>query len=223
MIHSDALQNYLANVGWKDHPRLKRLRDESRGVAGGGFLIRPESGNLLGLLTEMIQAKKILEIGCFTGYSALVMALHSPDDAQITSVDINPEWTKVARRHWQEAGFEKKIELVLKPGVDHMNGLLAAGHSQTFDLLFIDADKKNYPNYLDLGLKLLRRGGLLILDNTLWKGKVFSQDETAPPAAVATDETTQMFQNLNLKIASINECSFALIPIGDGLTVIHKR
>lgn len=210
-----ALSDYLREVGYRDHPLLSRLRDETRTMAGAGMQISPEQGALMQLLVEMAGIRRYLEIGVFTGYSALAVALALPKTGRITACDIDPETSAVARRYWSEAGVSRRIDLRLAPATETLAQLLRSGAGQSYDLAFIDADKSNYDAYYEACLKLVRKGGLIAIDNMLWGGAVID--------AKAQDADTEAIRALNRKIHGDERVSFVLLPVGDGLTLARKR
>ena len=172
-------------------------------------------GQFMALLVKLTGASRILEIGTYTGYSTMAMAQAMPDDGHLISCDINVEWTNSAKKHWQRAGLDERIELRIAPALDTLDSLLAHGQQETFDLVFIDADKGNYCAYYEAALLLLRPGGLALLDNTLWKGKVADDAEQDPDTIAIREVNALIFQDARVD-ASIN-------PIGDGLTLVRKR
>jgi predicted O-methyltransferase YrrM len=177
--------------------------------------IGPEQGQFMALLARLVQARRCIEVGVFTGYSSLAVALALPDDGRIVACDVSEEWTSVARRYWREAGVEHKIELVLAPAVQTIDGLVARGEAGQYDLAFIDADKTGYLAYYERVLQLLRPGGLVIVDNTLWNGAV------ADPAV--TDDDTVALRQFNEHLHRDQRIDLSLVPIGDGLTLARKR
>jgi caffeoyl-CoA O-methyltransferase len=177
--------------------------------------IGPEQGQLMALLAKLIDARRCIEIGVFTGYSSLAVALALPPDGRILACDVSEEWTAIARRFWREAGVEHKIELKLQPAVRTLEERLAAGEAGRYDFAFIDADKPAYDAYYELLLKLLRPGGLIALDNTLWSGAVANPDEREP--------NTVALRALNDKLHRDERIDLSLLPIGDGLTLARKR
>lgn len=179
--------------------------------------ISPEQGQLMQLLVQLMGARRTLEVGVFTGYSSLAVALALPPDGHLVACDVSDEDTRVARKYWEEAGVASKVDLRLAPAVDTLEGLLAAGHAGTFDFAFIDADKANYPKYFELCLSLLRPGGLIALDNTLWSGSV------ARPPSPADDDDTRALRALNLQLHADQRIGLSLVPIADGLTLCLKR
>jgi predicted O-methyltransferase YrrM len=177
--------------------------------------IAPEQGQFMALLVELIGARRVLEIGCFTGYSALAMALALPPDGRIVTLEVNAEPIEIGRRAWRAAGVAERIEVRLGPALDSLDALLEDGAADTFDLAFIDADKKSYDAYYERAFRLVRPGGLILLDNVLWGGAV------ADPADHARQ--TGALRTLNAKLHRDERISLSLLPLGDGLTVARKR
>lgn len=212
---TDALHAYLLRVSPPLSALQTRLREETAQLPDGGFQISAEQGHFLAFLLRALGARKCLEIGTFTGYSSLITALALPDDGTLICCDVSDEFTQMARRYWQEAGVADKIALRLGPALDTLQALLDDGHAGTFDWIFIDADKPNYLAYYEMSLTLLRVGGTLGVDNTLWSGRV------ADPSV--TDVTTATFRTLNAKIAGDERVDRTVVPIGDGLTLCRKR
>jgi len=212
---TDALYAYLLENSLRETDILRRLREETAGLPGAGMQIAPEQGQFMALLAELIGARHCLEIGTFTGYSALAVALALPPDGRLIACDVNEKTTAVARRYWQEAGVAGKIDLRLAPALETLDALLADGAAGRFDFAFIDADKSNYEAYYERCLDLLRDGGLIAVDNVLWGGAV-----TNPAPG---DSDTRAIRALNAKIASDQRVSCSMLPLGDGLTLVRKR
>ena len=212
---TEDLYSYLVGVTVKDHPALAALRKETVAMPAGGMQIAAEQGQFMQLLVHLLQARCYLEVGCFTGYSSLVMAMALPEDGHVTTCDVSREWTDVARRHWQSAGVADKITLKLGPAVESLRQMLADGRADSFDIAFIDADKDNYPIYYDLCFDLVRPGGLILIDNTLWGGQV------ADPAV--TDADTEGIRAVNQRAFEDDRVDSCLLPLSDGLHVCHKR
>lgn len=206
-----SLYQYLLDVSLRETPLLKRLRDETAQLPTARWQIAPEQGQFMALLVQLTGAKRIVEVGTFTGYSALCMAQAMPEDGQLICCDLPAGYNRIAEHYWQEAGISARIEQRLAPALDTLEQL-ADG---VFDLVFIDADKANYPAYLEHGLRLLRVGGLLLFDNTLWSGRVLDVDSTS--------DDTQAIQALNRKLKDDARIDLSLLPIGDGLTLCRKR
>lgn len=213
----DRLYRYLLDVSLREHPELARLREQTARHPLAGMQIAPEQGQFMALLVKLLGAGRAIEVGVFTGYSALAVALALPDDGRLLACDISAEYTAIAREHWQRAGVAHKIELVLAPALQTLRARLDAGEAGRYDFAFIDADKTGYEAYYECALALLRPGGVVAFDNTLWDGRV------AQPADAATDPDTAALQALNLKLRDDPRIDLALLPIGDGLTLARKR
>ena len=208
------LYDYYAAHGYREPEILKELRAETARLGGlSQMQIGPEQGAFMAMLVKITGAKRILEIGTFTGYSSLAMALAG--DVKIIAADVSEEWTKVARKYWKKAGVEGKIELRLGPGAEAIEKLLKAGEASHFDLMFIDADKASYDIYYEGGLKLLRPGGVMLIDNVLWSGSV------ADPSI--KDEDTSALRALNTKIMADARVDLVMVPICDGVTMARKK
>ena len=212
---TEALYGYLLKTTLREPPILKRLREETAKLPAGQMQISPEQGQLMALLVELLGARRALEIGTFTGYSSTVVALAMPADGTLVACDMSREWTDIARRYWREAGVESKIELRLGPALATLDALIAGGAAGSFDFAFIDADKSGYADYYERCLTLLRSGGLVAIDNTLWSGAVADASDQS--------ESTRTIRTLNAKIASDARVSSSLVPIGDGLYLARKR
>ncbi len=212
----EGLHDYVIEHGVREHPELAALREATRDHPRANMQISPEQGQLMQLLVQMLGARRTIEVGVFTGYSALAVALALPADGRVLACDISDEFTRVGRPYWKRAGVEHKIELVLEPAVNTLDARIAAGQSGQYDFAFIDADKSNYANYYERCLKLLRTGGLIAIDNVLWSGRV------ARPAEPG-DADTLALQQLNNALHGDARIDLALLPIGDGLTLARKR
>ncbi|HSS46902.1 MAG TPA: class I SAM-dependent methyltransferase [Burkholderiales bacterium] len=211
---TDTVYSYLLSASLREPQILSRLRRETAKLPDSRMQIAPEQGQFMALLTKLMGAKKCIEIGVFTGYSSLCVALTLPQDGKIIACDVSEEWTQIARRYWKEAGVTEKIELCLQPALKTLDKLLEENQSGTFDFAFIDADKENYTAYYERCLKLLRRGGLIAIDNTLWSGRV------AEPANRETD--TVAIREFNSKLHLDQRVALSLLPIADGLTLALK-
>lgn len=209
------LYAYLQNNSLRETEVLKKLREETHKLPLGHMQICPEQGQFMRFLVEILNAKKTLDIGTFTGYSALVVALSLPEDGKVIACDTSEEWTTIAKRYWQEAGVANKIELRLAPALETLDALLQDGKANTFDFSFIDADKQNYATYYEKSLQLLRIGGVVAIDNTLWGGEV------ADPGI--NDSQTNNIRKFNKKILIDERVTISMLPIGDGLTLARKR
>jgi predicted O-methyltransferase YrrM len=209
------LYNYLLSVSLREPEILLKLRQETASHPRSAMQISPEQGQFMRLLVQLIGAKKTLEVGVFTGYSSLSVALALPEDGKIIAADVSEEFTAIARRYWQEAGVAHKIDLRLAPGLETLDALLATGEAETFDFAFIDADKENYDGYYERSLQLIRPGGLIAIDNVLWSGQVANPQNQ--------DESTQSIRALNEKLHHDERVTLSLVPIADGLTLAIKR
>ena len=214
LVLDEALYRYLQNHSVREHPALSALRDETRRHPHAGMQISPEQGQLMGLLVKLISARRTIEIGVFTGYSALAVALALPEDGRVLACDISDAYTRVGQRYWEEAGVAHKIDLRLAPARTTLDACLAKGEAGTYDFAFIDADKTGYDGYYERCLLLLRPNGLLAIDNVLWGGEVAKKAESADTAAL---------QALNAKLHADERVDIAMVPIGDGLTLARKR
>ncbi len=210
----DRLSNYLRSVGVREPEVLQQLRSHNDEYPQGHMQICPEQGQFMAMLVKLVAAKYILEVGVFTGYSSLVMALAMPEEGRMVACDVSVEATDVARKYWQQAGVAHKIDLQIAPALDTLQGLLTAGAGGKFDLAFIDADKANYPEYYELCLELVRSGGVILIDNVLWYGKVADPE--------VTDRRTSILRDLNSKIHQDQRVELVILPIGDGLTMARK-
>lgn len=211
----DTLYQYLLAVSLRESETLQALRTETAKLAAGRMQITPEQGQFMALLVQLIGARKALEIGVFTGYSSLVVAMALPDDGQLIACDVDERPTAIAQDYWQRAGVAHKIDLKLAPALDTLDALLAQGEAGSFDFAFIDADKRNYINYYERSLQLVRSGGLILLDNVLWSGRVADLDEQ--------DARTIAIRELNQHLAQDPRIDLSLLPISDGLTLARKR
>ncbi|EGV27801.1 Caffeoyl-CoA O-methyltransferase [Thiorhodococcus drewsii AZ1] len=211
----DRLHAYLVAHSLRDSEVKRRLREETAPLARAGMQIAPEQGQLMGLLVELTGARRIVEVGTFTGYSALCMAEAMPAEGELICCDLSEEWTGIARRFWREAGVDDRIDLRLAPALETLDGLLAEGREEWFDMAFVDADKSNYGQYFERCLRLLRPGGLMLLDNTLWGGKVADPEQQ--------DADTLAIRALNDRLVEDARVNLSLLPIGDGLTLARKR
>jgi caffeoyl-CoA O-methyltransferase len=209
------LHAYLLEVGVREPELLRELRVETAAMPEHDMQIAPEQGALMGLLVELIGARRCLEVGTFTGYSSLAVALAMPPEGTMVCCDISREWTDVARRYWQRAGVADRIELRLGPALDSLDALLAEGQAGTFDFAFLDADKVQYPEYVDRAIALLRPGGLLAIDNVFWGGDV------ANPAI--DDESVRGIRSMSRALAEDGRVTLAMVPVADGLTLARKR
>lgn len=209
------LYQYMCSVSLREPAILKSLRKETAKLASHEMQISPEQGQFMAFLVELIGAKKTLEIGVYTGYSSLAVALALPDNGRIIACDCNAETSTIAKRFWQKAGVAQKLDLKLAPALDTLDQLIEQGESNSFDFVFIDADKQNYTHYYERALSLARRGGLILIDNVLWSGRVAD--------AKNHDQSTEAIRKLNQTIYIDPRVSISLIPLSDGLTLVRKR
>ncbi len=212
---SDELHAYMLRVGLREPPILARLREENAGHPQADMQIAPEQGALMAFLVELTGARRCLELGTFTGYSSLAVALALPPDGRLVCCDISDEWTSVARRYWDEAGVSDRVELRLGPALATLDALLAGGEAGTFDFAFMDADKREYPDYYERILELLRPGGVLAIDNVFWDGDVVRPE--------VDDAAVRGVRTLNERIATDERATVAMLPIADGVTLVRKR
>jgi caffeoyl-CoA O-methyltransferase len=209
------LYDYLLSVTVREPPVLAKLRAETAKLTMAMMQIGPDQGQFMRLLVQLIGARRTLEVGVFTGYSSLSVALGLPANGRIIACDVSEEWTAIARRYWKQAGVAKKIDLRLAPATQTLDGLIKAKGAGTFDFAFIDADKANYDAYYERCLKLVRKGGLIAIDNVLWDGAVID------PAK--RDADTRAIRALNKKLHKDKRVDVSMVPIGDGLTLARKR
>ncbi len=210
---TDSLYQYYLTHSLREDPILAQLRLETKGLSAAKMQIAPEQGQFLAFLVKMLNAKKTLDIGVFTGYSALVVAMAMTDEGKVIGCDINNEWTNMAKKYWQLAEQAQKIELKLGQATETLKELLHQGEASSFDFIFIDADKKNYPTYYELSLQLLRSGGVIAIDNVFQDGRVITP----------TDENACVIDALNEKILQDVRVDLSMLPIADGLTLARKR
>jgi len=212
----EELHTYLLSVSVRQTDLMRRLRDETAAMPRGGMQISAEQGQFMTLLVELIGARKCLEVGVFTGYSSLCVAQAMGPEGRIVALDVSEEFTSVARRYWAEAGVADRIDLRLGPAVETLEALLTEDEQAgSFDFAFIDADKGNYGAYYESALRLVRPGGLIGIDNTLWSGKVADPE--------VTDADTLALRALNAKLHADERITVSVVPIGDGLTLCRKR
>jgi O-methyltransferase len=211
----DTVSDYIIRLGTQETALMRELREETTALPESGMQIGPDQGQLLGFLARLIGARRALEIGTFTGYSALAVAQALPPDGTLICCDISEVWTATGRRYWQRAGVADRIDLRLGPALETLAALERQGEAGQFDLAFIDADKENYDRYYEACLRLIRPGGLIAIDNVLWEGKVADPaDDRASTAALKA---------LNRKIRGDDRIDLCLLPIGDGVTLVRPR
>jgi predicted O-methyltransferase YrrM len=210
----DRVYDYLLSVSLKESELLTQLREETAGIEFSEMQIAPEQGQFMALLVKLMGARRALEIGTFTGYSSVVIASALPEDGELVCCDDSEEWTSMARKYWQQAGLEDRINFKLGDASRTLQAMIDEGREGTFDFIFIDADKQNYPLYYELSLKLLRAGGLIAVDNTLWSGDVADPGNDEPG--------TRAIRRFNEMLRHDERVEISLVTIGDGLTLVHK-
>jgi len=212
---SDTLGEYMQSVSLREPDVLTRLREETSRLSMSMMQIAPEQGQFMQLLVKALGIRRAIEVGVFTGYSTLCVALAMPDDGRIVACDINKKWTDIAQRYWKEAGVDNKIELRLAPALETLDTLIGEQLQNKFDFAFIDADKEGYKDYYERVLALIRPGGLIAIDNTLWNGNVADESNQT--------ESTQAIRDINRHLHTDERVDISLLPIGDGLTLALKR
>jgi predicted O-methyltransferase YrrM len=212
---SDRLYEYLLSISLRESELLLQLRQETAQLPMGIMQIAPEQGAFMALLAQLMAAKTYLEVGTFTGYSTLCVALALPADGCVVACDVSAEYTAIARRYWEQAGVANKIGLRLAPALETLDQLLAQGQANSFDFAFIDADKTNYDGYYERALQLVRSGGLIAIDNVLWNGRVVD--------SASQDPDTLAIRALNAKLHLDQRVTLCVLPISDGLTLALKR
>ncbi len=210
----DRVYDYLLSVSLEESDLLRELRAETAGIEFAEMQVSPEQGQFMALLVKLSGARRALEVGTFTGYSSICIASALPEDGRLVCCDDSERWTTMARKYWQRAGLEDRIELRLQTAESTLRQLLDGDHAETFDFIFIDADKQNYPQYYEACMRLLRRGGLLAVDNTLWSGSVADLDNMEPD--------TCAIRRFNNMVKQDDRVIKSLVPIGDGLTLVYK-
>lgn len=211
----DRLYDYLLSVSLRESEVLQQLRQETASHPMSQMQIAPEQGQLMALLVKLMGAKKALEVGVFTGYSSLAVALALPPEGQLIACDVNEEYTAIARRYWELAGVAHKIDLRIAPALETLDYLLSDGHANTFDFAFIDADKSSYAVYYDRAIQLVRPGGLIAVDNVLWSGRVADPD--------VQDNRTEAIRAFNEKLHQDERILPCMVAIADGLTLALKQ
>jgi len=211
---NQSLRDYLINVSVKEPSVLKDLREETLQLDEFQMQISPEQGSFLSFLVKLINAKNTLDIGVFTGYSSLVVALQLPQNGYVTACDTNEEWTEIAQKYWKIAKVEDNIDLHIAPAVETLEKLISNGNEGLYDFSFIDADKINYQHYFEQSLVLVRKGGVIAIDNVLWGGRVLDNSDTEP--------ATRAIREFNSKLYKDDRVAISMIPIGDGLTLAQK-
>ena len=211
----DRIYDYLCDVSINEPELLRQLREETAQLEYSVMQISPEQGQFMSLLIKLMGAKRAIEIGTFTGYSSICVASAMPEDSKLICCDISPQWTAIAEKYWALAKLEEKIDLYSQPAEKTLQMLLENGAEKTFDFVFIDADKQNYIMYYEMALRLLRKGGIIAVDNTLWSGAVADPENTEPG--------TRAIRRFNEMLKQDNRVSTSLLTIGDGLTLVLKE
>jgi len=211
---TDPLHDYLLRVGFREHPALKRVRTETAQLPGVHMLLAPEQAHFMALLARLLGVRRYLEIGTYTGYSALAIALALDPDSKVLTCEIDTTIAPTAQRYWRDAGVADKVELRLGPALNTLDALLAQGEHSPFDMAFIDADKENLLAYYERCHALVRTGGLILIDNTLWSGSVADDSDHDP--------STDAIRAFNVALHADPRVEMVLLPIGDGLTLARK-
>lgn len=212
---TEDLYDYFLEVSLRESDVLRRLREETGRLEKANMQISPEQGQFMTLLVELMGARKALELGTFTGYSALCIAEGLPDDGRLIACDIDHEWPSFGMRYWSEAGVRDKIEFRAGKAIETLADLISEGMEESFDFVFVDADKRGLDDYYEMSLRLTRAGGLITVDNTLWDGKVADPD--------VFDDDTMAIRGFNARVIDDERVDLSLVPIGDGLTLLRKR
>ena len=212
---NEKVQDYLLGHSLRESTACQQLREETRPMKMGMMQVSPEQGQFMAFLVELTGARKAVEVGTFTGYSALCVAQALPEEGTLVCCDVSEEWTAVGKKYWEQAEVSDRIDLRIGPAVDTLKAMRDAGEEGTFDFGFIDADKANYQSYYEHVVALLRTGGLLLIDNVLWGGSVANPDKT--------DEDTEAIRALNAFVHHDDRVSLSMLPVGDGLTLALKR
>jgi len=215
LLLSESVHAYLQSNSLREPEVLRRCRKETSSLEEARMQLSPEQGQFLSFLVELTGVKRAIEVGTFTGYSALCVATSMPADGILVACDISERWTAIAQRYWQDAKIDKKIDLRIGPAVETLDGLLSDGEAESYDFALIDADKGNYEVYYERILRLVRSGGLIAVDNVLWSGKVADLSNQ--------DSATLSIRSLNEKVLRDERVSLTMLPIGDGMTLVRKR
>ena len=212
---NNELRKYMLDVSFRDDEILRQLREETLTLKEAQMQISPEQGAFLSILTKILNAKKTLDIGVFTGYSSLVVAREIPNDGLVVACDTSIEWTSIAKKYWKLAGVDNKVDLHLAPAIETLEKLIEDGQGSTYDFSFIDADKINYQSYYEYSLNLVKPGGIIAVDNVLWSGQVIDEYDSEPATRAIRSFNEQLYQD--------DRVSISMVPIGDGLTLAYKK
>ena len=215
LMMPEKIHDYLLAVSLREPPLLRRLREETGALPNSQMQIAPEYGQFMALLVQLLGARRTLEVGVFTGYSSLAVALALPPDGRMIACDVSEQYTSVARRYWKEAGVDHMIDLRLRPAMETLRELMAEGQRGTFDFMFVDADKTSYEGYYECALELLRPGGIVMIDNVLWSGRVCDEVDQTPDS--------RALRAFNKKMLGDTRVTMSMLPLGDGVTVALKR
>ena len=215
ILMDDQLLEYLRQNAVREPEVLQELREETQQLPNARMQISSEQGQLMAMLVRLVNARKIVEVGTFTGYSSTVMALAMPPEGRLVACDVSEEYTQIARKFWQKAGVDEQIQLILGKAKESLKQLLQADGQESFDLAFIDADKTAYTEYYEYCLKLIQPGGLILVDNVLWGGQVADSSNH--------DMDTEALRAFNAALSSDQRIDLCMVPIGDGLTIARKR
>ena len=215
ILMDDQLLEYLRQNAVREPEVLQELREETQQLPNARMQISSEQGQLMAMLVKLVNARKIVEVGTFTGYSSTVMALAMPPEGRLVACDVSEEYTQIARKFWQKAGVDEQIQLILGKAKESLKQLLQADGQESFDLAFIDADKTAYTEYYEYCLKLIHPGGLILVDNVLWGGQVADSSNH--------DMDTEALRAFNAALSSDQRIDLCMVPIGDGLTIARKR
>jgi len=211
---TSAVMEYTLKVGMREHPALQELREATSKLPRAFMMSSPDEANFLGLLAKILDAKKVIEVGVYTGYGTLSIALGLPANGQILALDINEEYVAIGRPFWKKAGVEDKIQVKIAPATETLAKLLADGEAGTYDMAFVDADKPNYINYFEALLPLLRQGGVIVFDNMLWSGKVATNNN---------EPNTVALRRLNTILKNDPRVEIAMLVMADGVTIVRKK
>ncbi len=212
---TDSVYKYMLEHSLRESDACRQLREETASMKMGMMQVSPEQGQFMAFLVQLTGARRALEVGTFTGYSALCVAQALPSDGQLVCCDVSEEWTSVGQKYWQEGGVSDRIDLKIGPAVDTLQALREGGEEGTYDFAFIDADKENYLVYYESVLSLLRTGGLLLIDNVLWGGSVVDPEKN--------DDDTNAIRSLNRHLLKDDRVVLSMLPVGDGLTLVMKK